>query len=136
MAEIWKRACVIGELADLEIENRGIDRGIGYQARQMNSTSASLNDFSNDFMKYRGPSATAANSNYPSYTTDSLMEQPTSSWLHGSDFNSLAGDLFSSTTGTGIDDISYGNLSGMNLNLDQIKIVNQIDYVWKFIILF
>ncbi len=81
----------------------------------------SASDFSADFMKYRGPSTST---NYPSYTTasDPLMEQPTSSWLHGNDFNSLAGDLFSSAP----DDLSYGNLSGINLNLDQFKIVIKI----------
>ena len=99
-----------------------------------------MNDFSGEFMKYRAPST----SSYPSYTADSFPEQPppTSSWLNGEDFNftsPLAGDLFTSAT-TGqkkppqrhqIDEyqnmingeISYGNLSGINMNLDQIKIV-------------
>ena len=97
------------------------------------------NDY--DFMKYRaanyGNNATNISSSagngdyqggmggdgsyYPSYEEypnfGAGMEQP-SSWLHGSDFNSLAGDLFTSKPQA---DPSFGNLS---LNLDQIKIVS------------
>lgn len=82
-------------------------------------------DFSTDFMKYRGPTATTTmnSSTYPSYSD---LEQP-SSWLRGTDFTSLAGDLFSSTTAAPPkeNEISYGNLSNLNLNLDQIKIVKK-----------
>lgn len=89
-------------------------------------TASAPNDYSrlgegNDFFKYRGPSG----STYPTSYGDSGafepslgMEQP-SSWLHGNDFNSMAGDLFSSKNG----DNSYGNLGNLSLNLDQIKIV-------------
>lgn len=77
----------------------------------------------NDFMKYRAPTNATTNGNhnssvYPSYNSIEI-DQPTS-WLHGNDFNSLTEDLF--PTGNG-NDFSYGNLSGINLNLDQIKIV-------------
>ena len=98
-----------------------------------------------DFMKYRAPAYTNSatttipapssstseypginngnNSYYPSYDEYSNfgagMEQP-SSWLHASDFNSTAGDLF--TTKTPQNEPSFGNLS---LNLDQIKIVSE-----------
>lgn len=102
------------------------------------ATSANANDY--DFMKYRGPTygsgpyenntntnnSTGNNSNsycpsyedYPNFGAG--IEQP-SSWLHGSDFNSMAGDLFSSNKAAAVNDPSFGNLS---LNLDQIKIVN------------
>lgn len=94
------------------------------------ASSSAPNDFSSDFMKYRGPTSnTNVGSSYPSYGefdfggksafepsnyTSNNLEQP-SSWLHGNDFNSMAGDLFSTKEN------SFGNLS---LNLDQIKIVN------------
>jgi hypothetical protein len=97
-----------------------------------------------EFMKYRGPTGSSSDLNsgaYPSYGEmefgsgsvgggggggnkgafePSYMnyEQP-SSWLHGTDFNSMAGDLFSSKNLVGAES-SFGNLS---LNLDQIKIV-------------
>lgn len=102
--------------------------------------SSAPNDY--EFMKYRGP--TNGNSTaYPSYSeiefgtgkngfepseyknafepstsTSAYYEQP-SSWLHGTDFNSMAGDLFSSKNKN---ENSFGNLS---LNLDQIKIVKK-----------
>lgn len=98
--------------------------------------SSAPNDY--EFMKYRGPT-NGNNAAYPSYSemefgtgksgfehseyknafepsTSAYYEQP-SSWLHGADFNSMAGDLFSSKNNN---ENSFGNLS---LNLDQIKIV-------------
>ena len=100
------------------------------------------NDFaryqpSDDFFKYRAPLNTAT-TGYPSYATDSdfngksafepslygatgNLEQP-SSWLNGNDFNSMAGELFTSKSGAVGGENSFGNLS---LNLDQIKIVKQ-----------
>ena len=105
--------------------------------------SSAPNDY--EFLKYRGPtnnsnlnSSEAVGSGYPSYNemefggsvknafepslyNSGNYEQP-SSWLHGNDFNSIAGDLFSSKNiGVGSEN-SFGNLS---LNLDQIKIVKQ-----------
>lgn len=105
--------------------------------------SSAPNDY--EFLKYRGPtgnsnlnSGSTDGTGYPSYNEMELggsvkntfepslynsgnYEQPTS-WLHGNDFNSMAGDLFSSKNiGLGGEN-SFGNLS---LNLDQIKIVKQ-----------
>lgn len=75
---------------------------------------------SDDFLKYRAPSNTQNTSNYPfNYPSYSNEEQP-SSWLHGTDFNSMAGDLLTSSKPA---DFSYGNMSGIGqLNLDEIKI--------------
>lgn len=105
------------------------------------ATSTSVNPNNEyDFMKYRAPTYNNGNqsnipasnpndynlinsgsSYYPSYEDypnfGAGMEQP-SSWLHGADFNSTAGDLF--TTSKQQNEPSFGNLS---LNLDQIKIV-------------
>lgn len=95
-------------------------------------------EFSSDFLKYRAPLSSASNAAYPSYdgndfggyksSNNPVLEQP-SSWLQGSDFNSMAGDLFTAKPAHDdympkANDFSYANLSGINLNLDQIKIVS------------
>ena len=117
--------------------------------------SSAPNDY--EFLKYRGPtnnsnlnSSEAVGSGYPSYNemefggsvknafepslyNSGNYEQP-SSWLHGNDFNSIAGDLFSSKNlGVGVGgENSFGNLS---LNLDQIKIVKQIELLLFHVLL-
>ena len=118
--------------------------------------SSAPNDY--EFLKYRGPTGNnnfnsneAVGSGYPSYNemefgggsvknafepslyNSGNYEQP-SSWLHGNDFNSIAGDLFSSKNlGVGVGgENSFGNLS---LNLDQIKIVKQIELLLFHVLL-
>ena len=93
-------------------------------------------DSANSFLKYRAPVASSTSTSFNPISDNfnnnynyNDFEQP-SSWLHGTDFNSMAGDLFSTKSAASGNGVINGqsDLSALNLNLDQIKIVKCFIY--------